>query len=400
MTPAPLHIVQAAAFPFPSRQGSQVYVGGMAKALAQRGHRITLACYGFGEGEVDPGIDLRTVPVPKNYRNLRAGPDWVKPFLDLRLANLLCKLAPEADLIHAHNYEAPLAAYVARRLHGTPVIYNNHNTMGEELHRYFEHPAVRSVARWAGRGLDLSIPKRADACVAISQAAKPILESLGCANVHPIPPGIDLSDLQGASRQRGRAAAQLDDRIWVVYAGNPDEYQDLEVLVDAVLRDESLGLLMVSASPMPVWEARADALPDCRKRFVQTDSWAHTKDLIVAADIAALPRAVCSGYPIKLLNYLGLGVPTVCAEGSARPLAGILSVPNGDVFAFQMALRTLAEERSRRLALGAAGAEFVSAHCTWDARAHDLEILYAQVLTEKSTRRHRSLAFRRQNVPA
>lgn len=400
MTPAPLHIVQAAAFPFPTRQGSQVYVGGMSRALAQRGHRVTLACYGFGEGEVDPGIDLRTVPVPENYRNLRAGPDWVKPFLDLRLANLLCKLAPEADLIHAHNYEAPLAAYVARRLHGTPVIYNNHNTMGEELYRYFEHPAVRNVARWAGRGLDHSIPKRADACVAISQAAKPLLEGLGCANVHHIPPGIDLSDLQGASRQRGRAAAQLDDRIWVVYAGNPDAYQDLELLVDAILRDESLGLLMVSASPMPIWEARAKALPECRKRFVQTNSWAHTKDLIVAADIAALPRAVCSGYPIKLLNYLGLGVPTVCAEGSARPLAGILSTPNGDVFAFQMALRTLAEERSRRLDLGAAGAEFVRAHCTWDARARDLEILYAQVLTENSTRRRRSLAYRRPSSPA
>jgi glycosyltransferase involved in cell wall biosynthesis len=395
MISAPLHIVQAAAFPFPTRQGSQVYVGGMASALAKRGHRVTLACYGFGDGEVDPGIDLRTVPVPENYRNLRAGPDWVKPWLDVRLAHLLCKLAPEADILHAHNYEAPLAAYVARGLHGTPVIYNNHNTMGEELHRYFENPALRGLARWAGLGLDHSIPRRADACVAISQAAKPLLEGLGCTNVHAIPPGVDPVELAGASRQRGRAAAQLDERVWVVYAGNPDAYQDLEVLVDAILRDESLGLLMVSASPMPVWQARAQALPACRKRFVQTSSWEQTKDLIVAADIAALPRSVCSGYPIKLLNYLGLGLPTVCAEGSVRPLAGIVSTPNGDVSAFQMALRTLAEERPRRLGLGAAGAEFVKAHCSWDARARDLEFLYEQVMTEKSTGRRRSLVVRR-----
>jgi len=386
-----LHIVQTAAFPFPTRQGSQVYVSGMASALAKRGHRVTVACYGYGDGEVDPGIDLRTVPVPENYRNLRAGPDWVKPFLDVRLARLLCDLAPEADILHAHNYEAPLAAYVARRLHGTPVIYNNHNTMREELHRYFKNPALRGLARWAGLGLDLSIPRRADACVAISQAAQPLLENLGCSNVHHIPPGIDPVDFVGADRARGRKAADLDGRVWVVYAGNPDSYQDLEVLVDAIMRDESLGLLMVSASPLSDWERRASALPLARKRFVQTSSWSATKDLIAAADIAALPRAVCSGYPIKLLNYLALGLPTVCVKGSSRPLAGIVTTPNGDVPAFQSALRTLAEEQQRRESLGMAGAEFVRTHCSWDSRARDLEFLYEQVLTEKSNRRQRSL---------
>jgi len=386
-----LHIVQPAAFPFPTRQGSQVYVAGMSSALARRGHRVTVACYGFGDGEVDPAIALRTVPVPENYRNLRAGPDWVKPLLDVRLARLLCELAPEADILHAHNYEAPLAAYLARKLHGTPVVYNNHNTMGEELHRYFEHPALRGMARLAGFGLDHSIPRRADACVAISEAAKPLLESLGCKAVRHIPPGIDPNDLKGASRARGRAAADLGDRVWVVYAGNPDAYQDLEVLVDAVLRDSDLGLLMVSASPLKEWEDRAAALPSERKRFVQTRSWEETRDLIAGADIAALPRAVCSGYPIKLLNYLGLGLPTVCAEGSSRPLAGIVTVPNGDVPAFHMALRTLAEERTRRDNLGLQAAEFVAAHCSWDARARDLEFLYERMMTEKSERRRRSL---------
>ena len=100
---------------------------------------------------------------------------------------------------------------------------------------------------------------------------------------------------------------------------------------------------------------------------------------------------VCSGYPIKLLNYLALGLPTVCVKGSSRPLAGIVTTPNGDVPAFQSALRTLAEEQQRRESLGMAGAEFVRTHCSWDSRARDLEFLYEQVLTEKSNRRQRSL---------
>jgi|GEM_PF-465708 len=390
-----LHIVQVAAFPFPTRQGSQVYVAGMSSALARRGHRVTVACYGYGEGEVDPMVDVRGVPVPGGYRNLRAGPDWVKPWLDMRLALLLADLAPEADILHAHNYEAPLAAYFARSRHGTPVIYNNHNTMGEELHRYFQHPAMRYLARIAGRGMDCSIPRRADACVAISEGAKPLLEGLGCRSVVHIPPGLDPAELLGADRLRGRAALALDDRVWVVYAGNPDAYQDLEILVEAILQDEDLGLMMVSASPLTEWEEKALRLPAERKRFVQTSSWEATKDYIAAADIAALPREVCSGYPIKLLNYLGLGLPTVCAEGSSRPLKGILTVPNGNVAAFHRALRDLADDAALREALGKQAMSFVHSHCSWDARAEELEKLYFEVMTRDSARRPRSLPSRR-----
>ena len=386
-----MHIVQAAAFPFPSRQGSQVYVGGMASALARRGHRVTLVCYGYGDGEVEPNIDLRCVPVPKNYRNFRAGPDWVKPLLDVRLASMLCRLAPEADLIHAHNYEAPIAAYVARRMTGIPVVYNNHNTLSEELHRYFENPALRGAAKVAGWALDHTVPRRADACVAISQRAKPILDGLGCQNVRTIPPGVDWSDLVGANRARGRASLELGERVWVVYAGNPDAYQDLDVLVDAVAMDERLGLLMVSAASLKEFEERAHRIPPSRKRFVRSNSWIETRDYLAAGDIAGLPRAVCSGFPIKLLNNLGLGLPTVCAEGSAQPVEGTLIVPNHDPQAFHAALRRLADDVELRTHLAKKGQDFVRSHCTWDARAGELERLYADLLCSPSHRSRRSL---------
>ena len=81
----PLRIVQAAAFPFPSAQGSQVYVRGMARALARRGHEVTVVCYGHGEGEVDSNYRVVRTPRVPGYNNLRAGPDWVKPGLDIAL---------------------------------------------------------------------------------------------------------------------------------------------------------------------------------------------------------------------------------------------------------------------------------------------------------------------------
>ena len=107
-----MHIVQAAAFPFPSMQGSQVYVHGIARALVSLGHRVTVVCYGHSQGEVSPGVEVVRVPLLQSYDRLRAGPDWIKPVLDIGLAVRLSQLRP--DVVHVHNYEAPMAEMIAQ----------------------------------------------------------------------------------------------------------------------------------------------------------------------------------------------------------------------------------------------------------------------------------------------
>ena len=53
---------------------------------------------------------------------------------------ILRKIRP--DIIHVHNYEAPMVAVLgkvlSRDLRGVPIVYSAHNTMGEELSTYFE----------------------------------------------------------------------------------------------------------------------------------------------------------------------------------------------------------------------------------------------------------------------
>ena len=350
----------------------------MARALVRRGHKVTVACYAHGLGEPHPSLRVVRTPAVPGYDNLRAGPDLVKPLLDAALALRLC--LEDADIVHAHNYEAPIAAYIARALRGTPVVYNTHNTMAEELHTYFEGELSRRIARVVGRTLDRTVPRLADACVAISEDAVGILEALGCQRVTHVPPGVDPEDLVTGDAALVRERYGLGDRVWVVYAGNPDAYQDLGDLVDAVLQLDDVGLLMVSASGLERWEERARALPEARKRFVVTPHWPEVRELVAASDIAALPRRVCSGYPIKLLNSLGLGIPTVCARGSSRPIQGIVTVPNGDPAAIAEALHALSQDPHRRLELGRAAALDIRTHHTWDARAAELETVYAQVL--------------------
>ena len=383
MSSSCLKIVQAAAFPFPSLQGSQVYVRGMSRALGRRGHDVVVACYGHGDlGERVEDAEFRVVRTPRvpGYRRLRAGPDWVKPWLDLALVGVLARLMRDAHLVHAHNYEAPLAAYLARAASPCPIVYNNHNTLGEELPQYFEGVGLQRAAGWAGRVLDRQIPRRADAAIAISEKAAPALEELGCKRVHYVPPGVDPEDLEGGRRGATRVQWGLEGRPWVVYAGNPDAYQDLSLLMSAMERVDHAGLLMVSASDLGTWKA-ACRLPPERRRIVQAGSWAATRDLLAAADVAALPRTQCTGFPIKLLNTLGMGLPTVCSSGSWQRFPGAVAVENGDVGGFARELTSLCQENERRSVLGVKAREHIRRECSWDARARELEGVYESVLS-------------------
>ena len=379
----PLRIVQAAAFPFPSAQGSQVYVRGMARALARRGHEVTVACYAHGDGV--PDEDYRVVRTPRvpGYRNLRAGPDLVKPVLDLALAWKLARIP--ADIVHAHNYEAPIAAAMARVWTGTPIVYCAHNTMGEELHTYFEGRVARGLASRAGRLLDRTVPRLADHAQAISPGAVDVLRGLGCSAVSLVPPGVARDDLTPVQ------PAVLPGKRWVVYAGNPDRYQDLDVLIDAMRLLPDAGLLMVSASPLDAWAGCG--LP--RLRLVQTSDFAEVRAWLVAANVAALPCAQCTGYPIKLLNYLGMGLPTVAAEGSAQVLPGVVAVPNHSPRALARALGDLLDRPHAARAIGSEARQHVLEHCTWDARARDLEVLYRGVLRARRPSRRSSAGLER-----
>ncbi len=107
---------------------------------------------------------------------------------------------------------------------------------------------------------------------------------------------------------------------------------------------------------------------------------------MAAASVAALPRTTCTGYPIKLLNYLGMGLPTVAANGSARPLPGVVTVPDHDAAAMARAIAALVDQPARRAELGHQARQHVLQHCTWAARAADLEAVYFDVLGEPSVR--------------
>ena len=94
------------------------------------------------------------------------------------------------------------------------------------------------------------------------------------------------------------------------------------------------------------------------------------EDWIAGADVAAVPRSVCAGFPIKLLNHAALGLPTVIAEGSAQGVAGERVVPNRHARAFARGLEQALAAGDR-----VDGPAFIARN-TWSARAAELDVLY------------------------
>lgn len=384
-------VLQLGAFPFPSHQGSQVYMGGMARGLAWAGCTVFLAAYAQEGGSWPEGV--RRVEVPRlPIGTLASGPHWSKPVLDAVLVHAVARcLRAGVQVVHAHNVEAPLVAWAAMRLAGrrVPLVYNLHTSLEEELPVYGPGGWRGRAAARLGRQVDRLLPRMCDASVAISARAEEQLLAHGSPRVVRIPPGVDPRELRGGDAERARRRWALGALPWVCYCGNADPYQDLPDLYAAMAALPEAGLLIVTGSPVEPVRAAALAagVAPSRLRVVGSVEFADALDAMAASRAAVLPRTTCAGFPIKLLNSLGSGVPTVVAEGSAQPLEGVLTVPNHRPAAIAASLRALLDDPEMARRLGEGGRQAVAARHGWPAASQRLIALYQTLIEPRPSSR-------------
>ena len=367
-----MRIALVIAGPYPSLRGSQVLVSHLASGLGQRGHDVRVVSYGAGRGE-------------------RPGP---RPHRLGRDAMLLARLwrivqRERVDVLHAHNYEAAIAALVVGRLTRRPVVYHGHSAHADELPLYASRPAMR---RWLGRFgglLDRQVPRRADCCIAVSAELGDRLRAAGL-------DGDDLVCLEPAS-----PPGELD-RDWagpgqngvVCYAGNLDAYQDVDHLLRAFAAIRATAadarLRLVSHPDARDHAARlASRGLDPGVEIVLAGSYHQVRDELRRAAVAVCPRTEMSGFPMKLLTYMAMGKAIVASAGSAKNLVdGITArvVPDGDHGAFADALRSLLWDPAARERLGRAARAAVQGGEAWAEGLARIESIYRRVLIKNVER--------------
>jgi glycosyltransferase involved in cell wall biosynthesis len=369
--------------PFPAAQGTQVLVEQMSRALARRGHDVHIVAYHFGDRARPVDLPVHRAAGFPGYRRIRSGPDWRKPILDWNLTRTLLSLVKNRDIqvIHAHNYEAPLAAYAVRRKTGIPVIYHAHNMLGEELPTYFRSSWMKSRMQSLGYVLDSYVPSRGDLCLALTAGIKDALIARGTHNEMAlcIPPAVEPLPMNGHQPFPNPTA---------IYQGNLDGYQNLDFLLDA-------WNLVASAVPdsrlIVATHGDGAAFRNCLRRQRRSPrieimdhlTFPQSLELLLRSQVAVNPRFGWWGFPIKLLNYMETARAIVSCRGSAHGLSHLKNAwiaENGNLEFFAQGIIELFLNPDLAANLGSSARHTVQCDFSWAQAVPRLEEAYERVI--------------------
>ncbi len=404
-----LRICNLAACPFPANHGTPGSIREMAEAVAQRGHEVHIVTYHFGEDIPVQGPTLHRIPALVREKAIFVGPTARRPLYDLMLAfetfRVVNRYRP--DLVHAHGYEAALAAALVRMATGVPFLYSGHNRMGDELPSYqFIRPAW--LGRSVARTLDVVVPRLADRCLPHSANLRDFFHQLGLRRrTEPVVPfGIDLETVDPQSGAGARVSQRygLGPGPVLGYGGVLDEFQRIDLLLEAarpaLLQFPEARLLMIRTIPHEKHLARVRRLASelglaGRVVFTEPQTLAGVRECLAACDVAVLSRPRVPGFPIKLLNYLAMGRACALFASSANGLThGVNAFLAHEDTSQSLgeAIIQLLKDKDLRGRLARNGLDYVRTH--HDRREMARQVCQAYLRTLRETGRARRLEGR------
>jgi len=324
-----LKVCMLAACPFPANHGTAGSIREMAEAIVERGHEVHVVTYHMGENIPVKGPQIHRIPDWTRESSVIVGPTVRRPLYDLQMIFKAAQVIRRygCDIIQAHGYEAALVAWACQRLTGLPVVYNGHNTMADELPSYhFIRPKWLALA--VGRVLDAFVPRVADRAMPHSSNMERFFRRMGLgARTEPVLRiGIELCGEPPVDGSEVRLRYGLGEGPVVLYAGVTDEFQRLDLLLEAMVavvsREPRAKLLLV----IPVPNERQ--LGNIRRRAAELGLAGHVvltepqplhavREFLAACDVAVAPRPRTPGFPVKVLNYMAAKRPCVLYASSA-----------------------------------------------------------------------------------
>ncbi|OAI40713.1 hypothetical protein AYO40_04470 [Planctomycetaceae bacterium SCGC AG-212-D15] len=376
----PLRVCMIASCPFPANHGTPGSIREMAEGLVAAGHEVHIVTYHYGDDICVKGPQIHRIKPLLRESKIVVGPTIRRPLYDLQLVfktlSVIWRYSP--DVIHAHNYEAALAAGMCRYLFGvrTPIVYSGHTTMSGELPSYnFIRP--RFLAVWLAKLLDFVVPRLGHRALPHSKNIAEFFarQGLGARTDPVVNFGIDVSWVAAGNGESIRERYGLGKSPVVLYTGVLDHFQRLDLILEAMKQvlagEPEARLLIVQTVPetkfVDLLRCQAEQLGIAdRLIFTEPQALEQIPDFLAAADVAVVPRPQAPGFPIKLLNYMAAGKACVLYASSAstgiehRRNALLASHDTGEALAAE--ILALLGDAALREKLGAQAYEFVSLH--------------------------------------
>lgn len=365
-------------------------VEGIAQALVQRGHSVTVLTTDAldqqhrhpGPPEEDMG-GVRVVRAPNISPRLRGRFNLSTP-RSMRAA--AARLLPDTDILHCHEFRTVENLLVTPLAAGRcPIVLSPHGTLVHSTGR------SRLKSTW-DRLLSPAVAQRVDHIVTLTEReqteAQALWQHFGRRRVPArfsvVPNGVDpaafASPAGGADFRR---RYELGEGPVVLYLGRLHPRKGLDVLVRAFWQAAGPDARLVLAGPDDGMAAALAPLLD--KRMILTG---HLDDegrmaALAAADLFVLP-ATGEGLSMAMLEAMAAGLPVVLSPDCNLPEAetagaGLIVPPQ--VGPLAAALSQLLADPARREQMGRAAQALVRQRYTLAAAAAALENIYEQLIT-------------------
>jgi glycosyltransferase involved in cell wall biosynthesis len=377
--------------------GCHVRILEEAEALQALGHSIAIVTYPGGRDV--PGLQVHRPAVLHRTTRVHVGSSRKKIFLDVVLFwQCLGKaLRFRPHIIHAHLHEGALIGEIIGRILSIPVVFDYQGSLTAEMldHNFIRRfsPLFRPLHE-----LEKSINRAADAVlVSSANAAKLLIDEDRCPAhlVYGLPDCVaparfDPSTTPERTRFVDDMRAGLGipvDRKVVVYLGLLAEYQGLTHLLNAaaqvVRQRPKTHFLLMGYPGQERYQGLATSLGiGDHVSFPGRIPYERAADYLSLGSVAVSTKQSRTEGNGKLLDYMAMGLPTVCFDTAvARETLGDSGIyvesGNDDDLARQLCWALDNPEAAR--GHGLRGRARVLASATWDRAALRITEIYQRV---------------------
>jgi glycosyltransferase involved in cell wall biosynthesis len=320
-----MRILLIAPQPFFAQRGTPINVRQMVQTLSEAGHEVHLATYPMGEAVEMPNLIVhRAWPLP-GVHTVPIGFSWRKVALDAMLALRVWALLAgrRFDVVHAVE-ESVFFALPPARLRGIPVIYDLDSWLSDQL-AYggrVKSPVLLKLLRRMERSALLRSRLAITVSASLSDAVRAMHPGMLVAQIEdsPIEEALRAPDPARVTSLRERFG--IGARQAIVYTGNLESYQGIELLLPAFARVASMRsepvLVLVGGSPAQVEAVRARAalLGIEADRLVLTGQRPAEEmpEWMAMGTMLISPRLHGGNTPLKLFSYMWSAIPIVATN--------------------------------------------------------------------------------------
>ena len=300
-------------------RGTPLAVLAMARALVGLGHHVDLLTYPQGEAIDVPGlVHRRSLRLPVG--RVKAGPSLAKLLLDLPFMAEAAWLMASGryDVVHAVEEAAHLAAPFAR-LFRLPLVADVDSSITEQLS---QSPLARGgILPRLARALETHAFRHAAAAITVCRSLTD-----GVRAQAPQTPVFQVEDpplIDPAAPPEPRDVARLRETLGlaagpvVLYSGNFEPYQGVDLLVEAAGRVKNVQFVFMGGERREIEAMRARSVwAGAAERcvFAGKRPPAELPAFLALADIVVSPRREGENTPFKVYTYMASGRPLVATR--------------------------------------------------------------------------------------